>query len=94
LGATPLANRLPAALCNEIGVGSAREIVFERVTPGELDEEDIRQLAAGNREVVVFRWSESTGELSYDTTAPSTIFSDLAVSPPAAGTSRANCGSR
>jgi hypothetical protein len=83
-----------ATLCNATGDAEPRDIVFEWVQPGDLDVEDIRRLATGSREVVAFHWSEKTGELSFDTTAPTAVFSDLTASAPASGRTPASCGSR
>lgn len=94
LGTTPSSQRVPAMLCNEVGVGEPRDIVFEWVKPGDLAAEDLHQLADGNREMVTFHWNEATGELSYDTSAPTAVFSDLVASSPASARNRANCESR
>lgn len=80
-------------LCHETGGSEQRDLVFEWVEPGDLDAEDIRRVSGGNREVVAFHWSEQTGELSFDTSAPTAVFSDVAASLPTLARRSASCGS-
>ena len=95
MAAAPYPRHLPPTLCNETSDDmEPRDLVFEWVEPGDLDEEDFRLLTGGNREVVAFHWSESTGELSFDTTAPTGVFNDLLASSPASAGSPPMCGSR
>ena len=77
--ATPHLGHLPPTLCNETGDTEPRDLVFEWVEPGDLDAEEIRRL---------------TGELSFDTTAPTGVFNDLLASSPASAGSPPRCGSR
>jgi len=53
------------------------ELVFEMLDPHDIDTNLPQALATGAREVVDFEWNEATGELSFRTTATSTVFSDL-----------------
>ena len=73
----------PAQSCSHAGA-QVRDLVFETL---ELDADDLRDveaLAAARREVVRFDWNPATGELTYDTAAPTSVFNDLA---PSAGVS-------
>ena len=62
--------------CNQ-PAGPRTELVFEMLEPDDIDTELPRLLATGAREVVDFEWNQATGELSFSTTAASTVFSDL-----------------
>jgi hypothetical protein len=57
--------------------GQRAELVFEMLEPDDMDTDLPRLLATGAREVVHFEWNQATGELSFSTTAASTVFSDL-----------------
>jgi hypothetical protein len=86
--------RVFAQPCGEVTFHEPRELVFETVEPGDLDADDIRRLAAGGHEVVSFQWNAGTGELTYDTSAPTGVFSDLALSSQASFQVRPLCVSR
>ena len=93
LAPEPLAASI-ALPCGLTASPEAREIVFERVQPGDVDADDIRQLAKGAREVVSFEWNAATGELTYDTTAPTGVFSDLVSASEPSAPSPPICESR
>jgi hypothetical protein len=57
--------------------GQRADLVFEMLEPDDMDTDLPRLLATGAREVVDFEWNQATGELSFSTTAASTVFSDL-----------------
>ena len=85
----------PAAQpCSQPAAFRTRELVFETVELDDIDAELPRQLAASAREVVAFEWNAHTGELSYNTTAATRVFNDLAPSSPASAPSGPSCGSR
>jgi hypothetical protein len=86
--------RAIAQPCSQRTSIEARDLVFERVGPGDLDVDEIRRLAAGAREVVNFEWNAATGELTYDTSAPTGVFSDLAPSSLASFPTPPICESR
>jgi hypothetical protein len=65
--------------CGQTAALRARELVFETVEVEDIDTELPSHMAATGREVVRFEWNAETGELTFDTTAPSAIFSDLAI---------------
>ena len=73
--------------------GQRAELVFEMLDPHDIDTDLPRLLATGAREVVDFEWHEATGELSFRTTAASTVFSDLQYpASQAFARQRLNCG--
>lgn len=74
-----------ARTCGQSATPEAREIAFETVEPGDLDAEEILRLTTRSRELVSFRWNAATGELSYDTSARTGVFSDLVSSSPPSG---------
>lgn len=78
--------------CGQSAAFHARELVFETLDPGERD--DPPAPAAAGREMVRFEWNPATGELSYDTSAPSGVFSDLATSSRISARHSRSCGSR
>ena len=71
-----LAAPRPVQACDQPAAPRA-ELVFEILEAGDGDDELPRVLATGAREVVDFDWNEATGELTFSTTATSTVFSDL-----------------
>src|SRR5262245_64604761 len=75
--APELAREPTALTCAQSASVRPRDLVFETIEPGEVDEEEIRLLSMAGREVVSFEWNPATGELSYSTTAPTAVFSDL-----------------
>jgi hypothetical protein len=86
--------RVMAEPCTQTTSIEARDLVFERVEPGDLDVDEVRRIAAGTREVVSFKWHAATGELTYDTSAPTGVFSDLAPSSLASAPIHPICESR
>jgi hypothetical protein len=74
-------------------VSKVRELVFETLDPADIDELP-RHLSVGAREVVDFDWNPATSELRFSTTAPTSVFSDLAMYSDANDPSDRNCGSR
>jgi hypothetical protein len=75
--------------------GQRSELVFETLQPDDIDSELPRLLAMAGREVVDFEWNSATGELSFSTTAPSSVFSDLGLpTSPASAHQGLSCGSR
>jgi hypothetical protein len=79
--------------CMQTAALRTRTLVFETLEPDEggIDE---GALLTASREVVSFEWNPATGELSYDTSATTGMFSDLAASSPAALRAARSCGSR
>lgn len=77
---TPAESRTIAQPCSQLASLEARQLVFEKIRPGDLDADDIQRIAAGTHEVVSFQWNAATGELTFDTSAPTGVFSDLATS--------------
>jgi hypothetical protein len=91
-----LSEPAPAAQsCAQSTPVQPRELVFEMIPSGGDVAEEAAVMASAGHEVVSFGWNPATGELSYDTTAPTGIFSDLVAFSPTAGrpTGR-SCGSR
>lgn len=89
-----VAGASPALPCGQAASLARRDLVFETLDPADLDTELPRLLAAGTREVVDFTWNPATSELSFTTTAPTAVFSDLALPGQASGANSRNCGSR
>ncbi len=57
--------------------GQRPDLVFEILEPDNIEAELPRLLAMSAREVVDFEWHSATGELTFRTTAPTAVFSDL-----------------
>jgi hypothetical protein len=75
--------------------GQRSELVFETLEPDDIDTELPRLMAMAAREVVDFEWHSATGELSFSTTAPSAVFSDLEFPTSRASAHQGpSCGSR
>ena len=70
-----------------------RDLVFETLDPADIDDLP-RHLSFGAREVVDFSWDPHTSQLSYSTTAASTVFSDLAAASVATDSPHRSCESR
>jgi hypothetical protein len=88
--ATPTAQAQP---CSQSIALHARELLFETIGPGEGRASPL--LAHASREMVRFEWNPATGELSYDTDAPTGVFSDLAASSRLSDhPAPSSCGSR
>jgi hypothetical protein len=86
-------SRPEAQVCSQTATLEARELVFETVEAGDLDADEIRRIAAGEREVVKFKWNPATGELTYDTSSPTGVFSDLVSSSRTSDLARPICES-
>ena len=83
-----------AQSCNQESRARARELVFETLAPEDIDAELPRLMAEASHEVVDFQWNPATSELSFDTSAPPAVFSDLAHLAGASAGPAASCGSR
>ena len=87
-----LANHSPRVQSCSQPAAQPAELEFGMLEADDIDTDLPRLLATGAREVVDFEWNETTGELSFSTTASSAVFSDLGYpASQAAARQRPNC---
>jgi hypothetical protein len=83
-----------ASACSQSALPQPAQLRFEMLDPADI-EEHLARPPVSTRAVVDFEWNAASGELSFQSSSGSTVFSDLAPPSDASGVSvQANCGSR